>query len=207
MNFAKSWVPYSGMERRQKKTKSMIRARGYNHPHTWRRADSAACDDSEVAVTWPTWGAEGQWKIIVDGSDNKETWKAVKGWWQFQKQRYMWMRRTAMAAEVMGVCVLKESLSAQNINRCIDTFSKISNVVCSRNWCVRGWKGEEWKSLRKRAVFRTSMLRAFGIRTNVICDLCLQYFPKKIIQAAPSLCFPWRCKIARTSGKGNICRT
>ena len=37
------------------------------------------------------------------------------------------------------------------------------------------------------------MFRAFGIWRNVICDLCLQYFPGRFFRAAPSLCFPRRC--------------
>ena len=84
-------------------------------------------------------------------------------------------------------------------------FSKISDVVHFLKFDVfSDEKDEKWNRPKCCAIgrFRRSMLRAFGIRTNVICDLCLQKFPGKFFQAASSRCFPWRCKIARTSGKG-----
>ena len=54
------------------------------------------------------------------------------------------------------------------------------------------------------------MLSAFDIRTNVICDLCLQKFPGGLPGRSqlPSLCFPWAvCKISKNHREGDECLT
>ena len=116
-------------------------------------------EHNQEADHWATLGADRQRKTIVDKSNNTERWKAVTGFWdgssknngrsgcgfvikRADEDKWITISKiavhlgigTAMAAEVMGVCVLTsivdlvlhKSLNINNIYQCIDTifFSK-----------------------------------------------------------------------------------
>ena len=109
-------------------------------------------EQHQEADHWANLGPEGQ-NIYFDSSMTTATWKAVKGFWDGSAKDYGKIRcgvvikgvdrdrwvtisgiavplkvGTAVAAEVMGVCVLTEILDlvfnkclcVQNINRCIE---------------------------------------------------------------------------------------
>ena len=102
-------------------------------------------------------GAEGQRKIVVDRDNNNEKWKAVQDFWDGRSKcdgrsncgvvikgpdKKKWITiskiavslgtRTAMTAEVVGVCdltgiqdiVFGKNLSMENISQCIDVILK-----------------------------------------------------------------------------------
>ena len=110
-------------------------------------------EHNKEADHWANVGVEGQRKVVIDKKSNAHTWKAVKGFWDgscrengesgcgvlikvVDRERWVTISKmavplkvgTAMAAEIMGVCVLMgilvlifhTCLCVQNINRCID---------------------------------------------------------------------------------------
>ena len=109
-------------------------------------------EHNQEADQWAKIGAQGQRKIVLDRRDHSETWKAVRGYWDgsFKDKgksgcgvvkgvdRNKWVTiskitlplkvGTAVAAEVVGVCVLTgildlifcKCLCAQSVNECIN---------------------------------------------------------------------------------------
>ena len=82
-------------------------------------------EHNQEADHWANLGAEGQRKMIVDGSGNTDTRKAVKGFWNGSSKdngksgcgvvfkrvdRDKWVTMSRIAAEVTDVCVLTETL-------------------------------------------------------------------------------------------------
>ena len=112
-------------------------------------------EHNQEADLWANIGAQGQRKMIVDRSNHTETWKAVTGFWdgRFKDNgksgcgvvikgvdRVNWVTinkiavplkvGTAMAAEVMGVCVITEFRDLV-FNRCL-CISEYQSVHTTR---------------------------------------------------------------------------
>ena len=119
--------------------------------------------------------AEGQRQIILHKGNNTGRWKAVRGFWDgsckvngrsgsglvikgVDRNKWLTISKiavplgigTAMAPEVVGVCVLTgivdlvlhKSLNVRNINQCIDEIVKNHGCsLCSETSKVKGiWK-------------------------------------------------------------------
>ena len=164
-------------------------------------------EHNREADHWANFGVEGHWKILVDRSDNTETWKAVNGFrdGSSKDNGKKWMRRRDQRCRqgqvghdqqncgtfecrysrgsrsdgclhchgnpLSGVQQMPES---SEFFQCIDTLLKNQWCGIFSNFIFRGWKSKRVNKRSGKRRVRRSMLRPFGIRTNVICDLCLQ---------------------------------
>ena len=114
--------------------------------HTFR-------EHNKEADHWANVGAEGQRKTVIDRNSDADTWKASKGFWDgsckesgksgcgvvikgFAREEWVTNSKiavphkveTAMAAEMMGVCVrtgtldliFNKCLCVPNVDKCID---------------------------------------------------------------------------------------
>ena len=75
---------------------------------------------------------------------------------------------------------------------CLNLKARGTDMKKSLYYMLIGTLVKSEEMLRRKGV-RRSMLRAFGIWTNVICDSCLQHFPGRFFRAAHSPCFPRLC--------------